>query len=368
MWATRRSIEPGLEGVVASVNLNRGGVPKPPVDGTWVRTLGLAGDAHHNPDVHGGPTAAVCLYPQEAIERVRADGHQSFPGSYGENLTLLGIDWSRLGDGDRLELGDPDGDETDGTLGPLLELTQYATPCATQAPWFVEGRIARISHKVRPEDARWYARVLREGPGPAGHGRPGAARGLIAARPPRRRNRDARGRPLGHRVRERHALRFAPMHAGSDGQDRTRRPGEGPRDPRHAPRAARRRARAAQRRRARQPRVGGGLRGGGPDRDRDRPDRTGDGPAQGLRGDRRQHPRRDPVRDPPGPPSRRSKPCCYRSADGRGRARAEPELRAAERLQHPAGVPARVRLEGRGHRVRPRRPSGRSAQASTRRR
>ena len=164
MWATRRSIDPGLEGVVASVNLNRGGVPKPPVNGTWARTLGLDGDGHDNPDVHGGPTAAVCLYPQEAIERVRADGHLAFPGSYGENLTLLGIDWSRLEDGDRLELGDPGGSEADGTLGPLLELTQYATPCATQAQWFVEGRIARISHKVRPEDARWYARVLREGP------------------------------------------------------------------------------------------------------------------------------------------------------------------------------------------------------------
>ena len=163
MWATRRTIEPGLAGVVASVNLNRGGVPKPPVDGTVVRTLGLDGDGHNEPDIHGGPTAAVCLYPQEAVERVRADGHQSFPGSYGENLTLLGIDWAGLRDGDRLELGD-DGDGDGEGAGPLLELTQFAAPCATQSHWFVEGRIARISHKVRPEDARWYARVLREGP------------------------------------------------------------------------------------------------------------------------------------------------------------------------------------------------------------
>jgi MOSC domain-containing protein YiiM len=164
LWATRRTIEPGLDGVVASVNLNRGGVPKPPVDGTLVRTLGLDGDGHANPDVHGGPTAAVCLYPQEAIERVRADGHQAFPGSYGENLTLLGIDWSALREGDRLDLGDEGG----GEPGPLLELTQYAAPCATQSHWFLEGRIARISHKVRPDDARWYARVLREGPVAAG--------------------------------------------------------------------------------------------------------------------------------------------------------------------------------------------------------
>ncbi len=163
MWATRRTIEPGLAGVVASVNLNRGGVPKPPVDGTVVRILGLDGDGHNEPDIHGGPTAAVCLYPQEAVERVRADGHQSFPGSYGENLTLLGIDWAGLREGDRLELGgDEEGDEAGA--GPLLELTQFAAPCTTQSRWFLEGRIARISHMVRPEDARWYARVLREGP------------------------------------------------------------------------------------------------------------------------------------------------------------------------------------------------------------
>ncbi len=156
-WARRRTIAPGTQGIVASVNANSGGVPKPPIDGTTIRVLGLDGDGHHNPDVHGGVRAAVCLYPQEAIERVRADGHAAFPGSYGDNLTLLGIDWATLAEGDRLELGD------DGT-GPLLELTQYATPCSTQAPWFTEGRIARISHKVHPEDARWYARVLREGP------------------------------------------------------------------------------------------------------------------------------------------------------------------------------------------------------------
>ncbi len=111
----------------------------------------------------------------------------------------------------------------------------------------------------------------------------------------------------------------------------------------------------AERIRARQPRVGAGLRRRRPDRDRDRPPRAGDGPAQGLRGDRRQHPRRDPVRDPQLARIRRPRPCCYRSADGRGRARAEPELRAPERLQHPAGVPAGVRLQGGGHRVRPRR-------------
>ncbi len=142
---------------MASVNRNDGGVPKLPIGGARIGQLGLEGDRHHEPEpLHGGVDQAICLYAQEAVERVRADGHQAFPGSYGENLTLLGIDWAALRSGDRLAIGDPD-------RGPLLELTKPATPCQTQAHWFAEARISRISHKVHPQDARWYARVLREG-------------------------------------------------------------------------------------------------------------------------------------------------------------------------------------------------------------
>jgi MOSC domain-containing protein YiiM/precorrin-6B methylase 2 len=162
LWSERRSIAPGDAGVVASVNANAGGVPKPPVAGARVLPLGLDNDAHHEPEpTHGGLDAAVCLYAQESIERVRADGHAAFPGAVGENLTLLGIDWARLAAGDRLEMGGgPDGAEA----GPILELVQHAEPCQTIAHWFQERRIARISGRVHPEDARWYARVLREGP------------------------------------------------------------------------------------------------------------------------------------------------------------------------------------------------------------
>ena len=156
--------------MVASVNANGGGVPKPPVDGASVGVLGLANDAHTEPEpVHGGPEQAVCLYAQEAVERVRADGHQSFPGAYGENLTLLGIDWAGLAPGDRLSIGE-------GEAMLELELTKFATPCQSLAHWFIERRIARVSGKVQPEDARWYARVVREG-----EVRPGMAVRLVRA-------------------------------------------------------------------------------------------------------------------------------------------------------------------------------------------
>jgi MOSC domain-containing protein YiiM len=101
----------------------------------------------------------VSIYSVEARARVAADGHQAFPGAYGENLTLEGVDWAALGPGIRLAIGGG---------GLVLELTKHAAPCQTIAHWFVDRQIARISPKLHPEDARWYARVIVEGPVAAG--------------------------------------------------------------------------------------------------------------------------------------------------------------------------------------------------------
>ncbi len=142
-------------GLVAAVNVSPGGVPKRPIAGARIHWRGLEGDAHSKPEpIHGTPEQAVCLYAFEAIERVRADGHEAFPGAYGENLTLIGLDWGGLRRGERLRIG---------SEGPLLLLTDYATPCDTQERWFVDGRYGRISSRKHPEDARWYASVLKEG-------------------------------------------------------------------------------------------------------------------------------------------------------------------------------------------------------------
>jgi MOSC domain-containing protein YiiM/SAM-dependent methyltransferase len=142
-------------GVVVAVNTSPGGVPKRPIGRGRIGWRGVEGDAHSKPEpIHGTPEQAICLLAVEAIERIRADGHQAFPGAYGENLTLAGLDWNGLRRGDRLRIGDD---------GPLLLLTDYATPCDTQERWFVDGRIGRISARRHPEDARWYASVLEVG-------------------------------------------------------------------------------------------------------------------------------------------------------------------------------------------------------------
>jgi MOSC domain-containing protein YiiM len=141
---------------VASVNISPGGVPKLPVEAAWVGSRGLAGDGHNEPEPsHGGPEQAVCLYSVESIARVAADGHTAFPGAFGENITLEGIELLSLASGDRLEIGD---------AGVVIQLTKRSEPCQTIAHWFVNRGIARIGSPQHPEDARWYARVLHEGP------------------------------------------------------------------------------------------------------------------------------------------------------------------------------------------------------------
>ena len=140
-------------GRVLQVSVSAGGVPKLPVERAWVGRLGLAGDAHRDDTVHGGPHRAVCLFGIEAIERLQSEGHPVEPGSVGENLTTSGIEWSLLPIGTRIRIGT--------TLE--LELASSTTPCATQRLNFSDGKFSRISIALHPSDSRMYARVIREG-------------------------------------------------------------------------------------------------------------------------------------------------------------------------------------------------------------
>jgi MOSC domain-containing protein YiiM/SAM-dependent methyltransferase len=160
-WTRPRAAPAGLSrGLLVSVNTSPGGVPKLPIGRGYMGRRAVDGDAHSKPEpIHGTPEQAACLYAVEAIERVRADDHEAFPGAYGENFTVAGLDWAGLRAGDRLRIGDG---------GPLLELTDFATPCSTQERWFSGGRTGRISARAHPEDARWYARVIEVGPVVAG--------------------------------------------------------------------------------------------------------------------------------------------------------------------------------------------------------
>lgn len=138
---------------VHQINVSDGGVPKQPVFEAKVEKQGMEGDRQRNLKVHGGPDRALCLFSLELIERLQDEGHPIDAGSSGENLTLAGLDWEKLGPGAQLNIG-PD---------VRLEVTRYCAPCDVNAQWFREGDFKRISQKANPGWSRLYARVLAEG-------------------------------------------------------------------------------------------------------------------------------------------------------------------------------------------------------------
>jgi len=135
---------------VVQLSVSRGGAPKHAVPQAQITALGLAGDVQHHTRFHGGPSRAVCLFALEVIEQLRALGHPIAPGTTGENVTIAGLDWSALGPGSRLALGDE----------VVVEVTELTDPCKQIARSFVDGKFMRI---VARGDSRLYARVLREG-------------------------------------------------------------------------------------------------------------------------------------------------------------------------------------------------------------
>ncbi|MGK2965642.1 MAG: MOSC domain-containing protein [Tepidiformaceae bacterium] len=138
---------------ILQINLSHGGVPKLPVLEANVTELGIEGDTHSDRRNHGGPERAVCLFANERIEALRAEGHPISPGSTGENITTAGLDWSLVVPGARLRLG-PD---------LLIEVTRYTTPCTTIQRSFVGNNFARILNDQHPGDSRVYARILTPG-------------------------------------------------------------------------------------------------------------------------------------------------------------------------------------------------------------
>lgn len=143
--------KPNVGGWVNWLNISDGGVPKRPIFAAHVNELGLEGDKHRA-RMHGGPTAALCLYAQEVIDRLQKEGHSIAPGSIGENLTVGGIDWSAIVPGTRLRIGSTE-----------IEITRYTTPCQNIAGSFIDGDFSRVLSTTHPGDSRAYARIVTTG-------------------------------------------------------------------------------------------------------------------------------------------------------------------------------------------------------------
>lgn len=141
-------------GSIHQINSSQGGVPKLPLASGVVDHAGLVGDVQADTVNHGRPFQALCLFSLEVINKMQKEGHPIAAGSAGENLTISGLDWARLGQGDRLRIGDE----------ILIEITGPATPCVKNAQWFADGDFLRLSESRHPGEARLYASVINGGP------------------------------------------------------------------------------------------------------------------------------------------------------------------------------------------------------------
>ena len=144
-----------MHGIIFQVNISRGGVPKLPVPSASIGPLGLEGDSHAHPQIHGGPDKAVLIITLEGIHELIERGYPLFPGALGENLTTRGLDRREVRVGQQIRAG-----------SAMLEITQPRGPCATLDIYGV--KLKREIKTKDPSSPVWglsgfYARVLSPG-------------------------------------------------------------------------------------------------------------------------------------------------------------------------------------------------------------
>jgi MOSC domain-containing protein YiiM len=128
------------------------GIFKLPATGrVAVAREGLAGDVQADRRVHGGPDQAVYAYAREDIDWWEAElGRELEDGTFGENLTLRGVEASKAIVGERWRIGDT-----------LLEVSAPRIPCGKLAAKIGDrGFVATFAAAGRPGA---YLRVIEEG-------------------------------------------------------------------------------------------------------------------------------------------------------------------------------------------------------------
>jgi MOSC domain-containing protein YiiM len=128
--------------IVAVCLSERKGTPKRNVGEGWLKeNCGLIGDCHA-----GDPVRQVSLLPLESILKMRERGLEVGPGSFAENLTVEGLNFSELRIGTRLQVGEA-----------VLEISQIGKNCPE--PCEVSRRIGIC---IMPKQGV-FARVIKGG-------------------------------------------------------------------------------------------------------------------------------------------------------------------------------------------------------------
>lgn len=145
--------------LVLQVSVSRGGLPKYAVPKAYATPLGLEGDRHAHPKIHGGPRKALLLILAAGIEQLARDGFLLAPGAMGENLTISGLDPATLRVGQRWRAGDHAVFEITEPRGPCRALdrvqpglrrrvwdSRVAAGDATSPRWGLSGFYAAVVH------------------------------------------------------------------------------------------------------------------------------------------------------------------------------------------------------------------------------
>ena len=135
------------------------GIWKAPVEGrVAARATNLDGDEQGDRRDHGGPDQAVYAYAREDYEWWEGElGRPLAPGTFGENLTLRGVDVSGARIGERWTIG-----------ATVLEVASARIPCWKLGVRMDDpGFVKRFGAAGRPGA---YLRVVREGEIAAGDG------------------------------------------------------------------------------------------------------------------------------------------------------------------------------------------------------
>ena len=121
-----------------------------------INTLGLTGDAICDTKNHGGVDQAVYVYgaPDYAWWS-QILGYELAPGTFGDNLTITGLESARMQIGDRMALG-----------SVILEVTSPRIPCVTLAARMGNPEFAKLFKEA--ERPGLYCRVIQTGTVQAG--------------------------------------------------------------------------------------------------------------------------------------------------------------------------------------------------------
>ncbi|MEP7105170.1 MAG: MOSC domain-containing protein [Chloroflexota bacterium] len=115
-----------------------------------LRLRNVDGDRQGDLRVLGSAEQAALLYSADNYDRWRAEGFDFEPGSFGENLTVRGLDETTVFAGDIYQVGEA-----------VIQVTELRGPCyKLQYRTGVPDMIKRVLANHR---SGWYVRVLQEG-------------------------------------------------------------------------------------------------------------------------------------------------------------------------------------------------------------